>query len=558
MKHFNFLFSLSGIVLLLSISLAIKSCSGPDKPMNRDLFVKATENGKLANEGFVRSQRLMEDWMTFRDPRTGLLPRNLYGRGDASYIWDPKDAAADNYPFLYITSYFTNPDMFEGEMLDILLTETALTSRIGRIPDEFSFRKQDFLHDEINMRRVIFGAAEYIKDGLITMTELLGPGPWHSRMMGIIDDILYYKSEGPILFDNDVINMEINGELLQVLSRVYWLNKDEKYLDFAIQIADYYLLGNSHPTRDHSRLRLRDHGGEIVSGLSELYATLRHARPEKANEYKEPLYEMLDRIIEVGTNEDGLIYNEINPQTGEVLNSRLADTWGYVLNGHYTVYLVDGEESYREAVIKALENIRKYQDYDWEAGSADGDADVVEGALYLYKNEPVPDAAKWMDNQMRIMWAKQDSAIGREYPEGRWRNRGVIEGWHGDGNFARTSLMYALWKTQGVRVQPWREDVVYGSVLHEDVLYVTISANEDWAGKLVFDFPRHKNHLNLPLDWPRINQFCEWFTVESEKVYFVENLSTGKKSRYFGDELRDGIYLRLNADQQMKMTVQLQ
>ena len=29
---------------------------------------------------------------------------------------------------------------------------------------------------------------------------------------------------------------------------------------------------------------------------------------------------------------------------------------------------------------------------------------------------------------------------------------GIIEGWHGDGNFVRTSLMFALWKSQGVTV----------------------------------------------------------------------------------------------------------
>jgi hypothetical protein len=208
----------------------------------------------------------------------------------------------------------------------------------------------------VNLRRIIFGAAEYIKDGLITMTELLGAGPWRSRMMGIIDDIIHYMPDGPVLFDNDVVNMEINGELLQVLSRVYWLYEDEKYLDYAVQIGDYYLLGNHHPTRDFNRIRLRDHGGEIVAGLAELYATLRHARPEKADAYKNPLYEMLDRVLEVGTNEAGLLYNEINPQTGEVLDDRLADTWGYVLNGHYTVYKVDGKESYRDAILAALKN----------------------------------------------------------------------------------------------------------------------------------------------------------------------------------------------------------
>jgi hypothetical protein len=519
------------------------------------LFTKASENSVLANEGFYRSQWLLEDWMAHRDPGTGLIPRNLWERGDQSDIWDPKDAAADNFPFLYITSYFTNPDMFEGEMTDMLITETALTSRLGRIPDEYSFRKNDFLHEDMNLRRIIFGAAEYVKDGLITMTELLGAGPWKSRMTGIIDDIIHYIPDGPVLFDNDIVNMEINGELLQVLSRVYWLSGDEKYLNYAIQTGDYYLLGNHHPTRDFNRLRLRDHGGEIVAGLAELYATLRHVRPEKADAYKNPLYEMLDRVLEAGTNEAGLLYNEINPQTGEVLDDRLADTWGYVLNGHYTVYKVDGNESYRDAIITALRNIIDIQDYVWESESADGDADVIEGVMYLYNHEPVAEASRWMDRQIQIMWAKQDFARGREYPEGKWRGRGVVEGWHGDGNFARTSLMYSLWKTQGTYIRPWHRDILLGGVQEEDVLYLTLAAGVAWKGKLIFDHQRHRNHLNLPLDWPRINQYSEWFTVEQGNRYLVENMSNGTSREYSGDELRDGIWLNLEADEEQRLVV---
>ncbi|MEX2639071.1 MAG: hypothetical protein WD266_00195 [Balneolales bacterium] len=520
-------------------------------------FSRSAENAEMANEGLTRSQRLVDDWLDQTDPRTGLIPRNLWESGDQSEIWNPKDAAADNFPFLYLTAHFTDPALSEGRMLDMLFTETALTSRVDRIPDVYSFRKQDFLHDDPDPDRIIFGAAEYIKDGLIVMTELLGPGPWHSRMAGILDDMLYHMSDGPVLFDtfDEVVNMEINGELLQVLSRVYWMTEDDKYLDFALQIADYYLLGDHHPTRDFDRLRLRDHGGEIVSGLTELYATLHYANSEKAQRYREPLHEMLDRILEAGSNEDGMLYNEFNPQTGEILDQRLADTWGYVLNGHYTVYLLDGIDAYREAAITALENVIQYQQYNWESGSADGDADVVEGALYLYNREPVPDAAEWMDRQMAIMWSKQDSAQGRERPEGKWRQRGVVEGWHGDGNFARTSLMHALWKSQGTSIRPWREDILLGAVMEENDLIISVSATDDWTGRLVFDRQRHRDYLNLPLDWPRLNSFSEWFTADPDRQYAVNDLSTGQEVNYSGAELHEGIRIRMDAGEEKRYIV---
>jgi hypothetical protein len=40
---------------------------------------------------------------------------------------------------------------------------------------------------------------------------------------------------------------------------------------------------------------------------------------------------------------------------------------------------------------------------------------------------------------------------------------GIIEGWHGDGNFARTTIMYCLWMTQGTYLQPWRSDLEIGA-----------------------------------------------------------------------------------------------
>ena len=62
-------------------------------------FAAAVANGRLANEAFVRSDRLMMDWLTLADPRSGLLPRNTTGDRD---IWNAKDCAADLYPFLVL------------------------------------------------------------------------------------------------------------------------------------------------------------------------------------------------------------------------------------------------------------------------------------------------------------------------------------------------------------------------------------------------------------------------------------------------------------------------
>jgi hypothetical protein len=499
----------------------------PEDPARDPAFDRALENGRRAGEGFERCRRYVEGWLKHADPKTGLIPRGL--KESRRDFWNAQDAAADNYAFMVLTAAITDRALFHGRMLDMLRTETRLTSRIGAMPDTYSFSKQTFTEPRPDIDRIIFGSSEYIKDGLLPLTEWLGKSPWSQRMLAILDDMWKHApvetKYGKIVSDRH----EVNGEMLQTLSRVYWMTGDKKYLDWALRLGDYYLLDKHHPTRDETKLRLRDHGCEIVSGLCELYATVNFAMPQKKRAYQEPIRQMLDRILEVGVNEHGLLYNSINPQTGEH-DQRVADTWGYNLNGFYTVYLIDKTESYRQAVLKALSSLNdNYRNYRWEGNySADGFADSIESAINLYNREPVPSAAEWIDSETGIMWSKQQ-------PDG------VIEGWHGDGNFARTTIMYCLWKTKGLTIRPWRKDVVFGAVQEADNLKISMLADKPWKGKILFDTPRHKTNMNMPLDWPRINQFPEWFTVETNKPYTVRDVASNTIKTCAGSELLKGI-----------------
>jgi len=339
-------------------------------------------------------------------------------------------------------------------------------------------------------------------------------------------------------------NVELNGEMLQVLSRIYWMTGEQKYLDWAMRLGDYYLLGDNHPTRDFEVLRLRDHGCEVVSGLCELYVAISYIDQPKKDQYKPHIYEMLDRILEVGRNEDGLFYNGINPQTGEIKWEGIADNFGYTLNGYYAVYQVDSIEAYREATLKGLSVLNdKYRNFDWERGSSDGYADAIEGALNLYAREPIASTAEWVDSETQVMWSMQDSS--HRANEEKWRGTGVIEGWHGDGNFARTTIMYCLWKTQGATVEPWRSDVEIGGVMNASDLLINIKLDSDWEGILKFDRQRHKVVMNMPFDWPRINQFPEWFTAKANLNYQLIQLGKDEKLSLSGTELISGVKLSL-------------
>jgi len=168
----------------LVILIFLHSCS--DIKFNMADFEEASENGKLVNEGFNRCINYVNAWMKFADPATGLIPRNI---NDSRDYWNAWDAAADNYPFMVLTSSFVMPDFFKGTALKMLESEEKFTSRIGSLPDTYSFSKQGFKNELADTSQVIFGSAEYMKDGLIPVTEWLGQSRWSDRMLAILNDL---------------------------------------------------------------------------------------------------------------------------------------------------------------------------------------------------------------------------------------------------------------------------------------------------------------------------------------------------------------------------------
>lgn len=533
------------------------------EPADVAAFARSIAHGRDAAEAFERSQRYLRAWLRAAEPTSGLILRNLF---DSPY-WNGRDSAADNYPFMVLSAYFTDREAFEGPLRRMLETEQRVTRREGwlRLTDDYNLTGTPGLrHSTAQAERIIFNSAEYVKYGLLALTEWLGPSPWSDRMFALIDDSFALASvetpfgRVPLAGRDKQVGVEVSGDHLQALARLYWMSgRQERYLEWGIRLADLHLLpeGKHHPTRDFTVLRLRDHGCEIVSGLCEFYATValagrlpggeRWAR--KQAEYRPHLHEMLDRILAVGRNEHGLLFNEINPVSGKVTDHRISDSWGYVFDGYFTVFLIDGTAAYREAALRPLGALEEhYRGFNWEPrndprlprGSHDGYADAIESALNLSHRaatDPrVVSALRWVETEVREMWSRQQAD-------------GFIEKWHGDGNFARTSLMYALWKTQGVTVQPWRADVRVGEVRDGERLLVTIAADRAWDGVMVFDRPRHAEGLRLPLDWPRINQFPEWFTVADGTGWELRAVPSARGEPKTAAELRSGVPVSLPA-----------
>ena len=479
---------------------------------------------------------MLHAWLAYADPRTLLLPDYLPGvkRANAPMdLYTPHNSGADNYPYLVATAFFTDRGLYEGRLREMLRNEIRYTNAQDAIPGNLELKTQKLGPPSL------FGAAEYAKDGLIAITELLGRTPWFHRMTDMTASLMEHAPIESAFGRLPDTGAELNGDVLQTLARLAPMTGDRRFLEWAERIGDAYIrevLPRNHDVPGYTwdftrhegpdRMRLRDHGNETVVGLTLLHAIETDMGRERAASYRAPIARMLDRIL-ASANPDGMLYNEFRPSDGKPLNDRLSDNWGYVYGAVYTHYMVTGETRYRDAVLRVLKNLPKYRGYDWENGSQDGYADSIESALYLIAREPVPEAIDWIESETKTLIAFQ-------------KDDGTIERWYGDGNWSRTLLLYAMWKTQGTFVEGWRDGVELGAVRDGEKLFVSLEAPADFKGRLHFDYARHRRSINLAKNYVRLNEWPEWFTVDENTLYRVRD-ARGREEVRLGSELIEGL-----------------
>jgi hypothetical protein len=125
-----------------------------------------------------------------------------------------------------------------------------------------------------------------------------------------------------------------------------------------------------------------------------------------------------------------------------------------------------------------------------------------------------------------------------------------------ESNGVRTVIMHALMHTRGLIARPWRRDLVLGAAESGDRLCIVMKADKDWSGRLVFDVPRHRLDMGFTYDWPRMNTLPEWFTVEPERRYRIEDLTAKAVGRRTGQQLHDGLPVKLEAGKELRMVVE--
>ncbi len=532
--------------LIFSLVLTLLSPTGSAARQSDSLFKQATENGKHFEEAIAASRRVLHAWLSHADPKTLLLPDRIPGRaqglavGDTHRLYTPHNSGADLYPYLILTANLTDPDLYHGRLMEMLRNEIRFTTRGNSIPANLELSTGELGSPSL------FGAGEYAKDGLLSVTEYLGRTPWFYRMVDMTVDAMDQAPVNSRFGKLPASDAELNGDFLQTLVRLATMTSDRRFIEWARRIGDAYIeevMPGNHGVPSgkwdfaahigDGRLRLRDHGNETVIGLVLLYALENYWQTPRAEKYRPAIARMLDRIIE-SANPDGMLFNEVDSATLTPVNKGLSDNWGYVYAAVYAFYQCTGEAKYRDAVRRVLANLLKYRNFNWEPnaklplGSFDGYADSIEGAIYLVNREPVHPALEWIESEIKVMLAMQQ-------PDGH------IENWYGEGNFNRTAHLYALMKSLGARPEHWKRGIRIGAVRQEERLFLSIEA--PGALKILLDSARHKRMLNFDKDYARLNQFPEWFTVNENKLYRLRKSPAGPEYLFLGSELIAGVIL---------------
>ena len=496
--------------MIAALSFAITSSYCDQKAA----LQQARESAEIASYSLSKVQRwLHEAALKKIEPDTGLY----HPDGNFNY----QDAWADCYPFLVWAAWATDLNALNGPV------RAALHAEIKHC-------KEGFFTEAANT----FGGSEYVKDGLVAIVEVTGKDEWFERMKAIEDEIW---ADPPIDTPYGKIpseNVEINGEQIQVLARIYTMTGETKYLRWAERLANYYLLPG-----DFVPKRLRDHGCEIIGGLGLLLGVESVHNPEKAKVYLPLINKMLDAVLKDGTNEDGIMFNTLGRK------GALSDGWGY----NYVTYLcydmVSGKPVYREHIEQTLRNLSKpkYKNYRWEGNSIDGYADSIEGGIYILNRLAIPEGLAWVDREMATNVARSGEPLETAKLWGTMKL---------ESNGVRTTLIHALMHTRGLLARPWRQDLTLGASETTDGLVIVMKAEKDWSGKLVFDIPRHRIYIGFKRNWPRMNTLPEWFTVEPTQRYVVKDDSNGIEKTYTGKQLHEGLPIDLNVSQERSFLIQ--
>lgn len=501
------------------------------------VYQTAARNAVQANDALNRCRRVLNAWYARTGKGNLLLPRTTSQRE-----WVVNDTASDMWAHFVNAAFVLGDPVLEAKTRGTLVDVMRLTTRLDRLPDGINIDTGKWIESSPDKMHILFGAAEEVKDGLTPIIDLTGQRAYVERARVLLEDVMengVTKTKYGVIPDN---RAETNGDMLEALCRLYGATRDPNMKKWAERIGDAWIFQvlpntNGLPCHvfdfsdnkpDQNELRLLDHGNEIVVGLVELLNLEYVHDRARYDKYRPSIEKMMDRLVDHAVDADGIWYVKIRPTDYKVLSpgGNAQDTWGYTTNAVYAMYLMTGKQKYLDHVNKAMRSVATKPAYLSWGWLNDSWADAIEGGILLYNRIATPEMAAWLEKIVPKFLAMQKAD-------------GTVMATYLDGNYVRTALMWAQMKTAGTRLVGGRADVKYGATVSSGKLYLHLSAATPWSGAICFDYARYRMNMGLKMDYPRINQYPQWYTIDPDGLYDV-TVNGQTQGPILGQELIEG------------------
>ncbi|MBT3407296.1 hypothetical protein HN415_01295 [Candidatus Woesearchaeota archaeon] len=508
---------------------------------NKNYFELAKINSYLSQETFNRLLVLSNSWIEYKNPKTRLIPYKL-GWGNEYNLWRPDQSTSDFFPFLLMSTYFTNKSQYNDLFSDTDIIKKA--NYENGLPAMIEVKSGKLINKnqviDYHFDNQIFGASEIVKDGMLPLIEYFGKNDWSyeyaTYLIETINENCYINTSFGCIPSKV---LEVNGEMLISLSRLYRITNNDEYIRQGLPIFKSYILklipeSNFLPCEEidlynfkckSSEFSIGDHSNEIIFGLVEFYSII------KGTEYDNEIYHniiriMLEKLKNERLNEEGFWTN----------HGQVVDTFGYVHNA-YLLYskIEDYDVSFINKSLKNLDNVDLVN-----FKVVDDQSDFIESVIYLQHEYNLPEVDLWISKNMLNMMSNQNS-------------KGMFMEDYKDGNVGRTMLMFLLYKTQGISVENWNSDINLGSYKYDGELYVYLESDDSWEGTIYFDEERSLNTFNIKY-YPRINSFPEWFTINEDKEY---EITMSDNALYLNGKtiIKEGISVNLTKNETFKFII---
>jgi len=536
-----------GLCLVLLLA-----ASGPGRLSASELesvrFEIASVNASRSAMALRQVHFFLTESLKAQDAETALI-----GDGDRGDRWTLEHTATEFYPRLVLASWLTDRQAFDGVLRQTLADEAELTSRLGRLPDDYSLAGNTFLHPGLDSARVLHGSVAYAADGLAAITAQVGADVWQHRTRSIVDDILSISAVQTPYAEAALpsADCEVNGKLLCLLPQLAAQTGDSTYLDWARQIADVYCLGilpesGGIPVRtwrpEPRRRRgtgfpLDARGLPIIRGLTVLFAGESQRDTERSRLYLPVLSHMYQVLLTHARTPEGLFYARIHAdgRGGYAVDRKnRSPAWPGLLSSALLFGHVTGNTVCTEAVKAALKNLPGAHTQLWgsrpEVTAANIPAMLSLCALALQTG-----AISDRDAELLLSWIDVEMQEPlRRLGAMPWKTESTLN----RSTLAAAAMAYAWLKSGGLRLEEWRQDLSLGVHVQGDTLYASLRAERRWDGWIRFaqsEGPVCGVTRSLAQGFPT------WFGISSEHRYGIDISGAGGTAIWSGAVLAQGL-----------------